>query len=645
MLLLPSFVHAQNIASRRFEIDAKRADVSYTSKDALPRGREFKRIDSTYYVGWMLEGTYKFEHAADYLGFKSASDQLSKALQLLEKDFKKELKTRTNDVYKYLSIMKYHRDWDYIAYHLITCYSNIDEPSKTWAVLQKCRAMDLQDELYTDTYNLMSWTVHRNRFYTKSKHSFLKNSIPENEQFANQLLDSSLIKIKRDAKTNQGLFNGDFEAQKIPGVWHYKAMLYSYQLNIEKGSYYYDKLKQTENFPANNYATFCALQANFRDAEKFYSISKTEDPGDKRMKESFYYSSILNEYKGENKIGIEELRKLIKANGSTPGFGWYNIALSREFCYDGQIDFASKYLQTASQFKEIHIGTTLGQSHYDFSVSLMNLIIKNKEIAYIKFTNPYWWLTIKDAMRITHLTLQKYGLQFLIINQFAENPERDQVIYKLFSTESTVSFDEIAQLLEGFSSSYFIERFSSEIKQDKRYAVKRYYKYMLAKFLLAKSETEQSKQYLESILNEILIDREYEKLLLARVYEHLAICYEKLGETSKINQCTEQIYALYPQLIPYTNLTLNMRLHIQGTSKGGEKIISYLKSSRIHWVSDKSQAMIDVYVNFSTSNKKEKLILSVTFKGKKINTKTEFQVPNNDIECSQILNSIFNIGS
>ena len=138
LLFFPFFSSSQTKQALRYEIDAKRIGISYTSKDALPRGREFKRIDSTYYVGWMLEGTYKFDHAADYLGYKTAATQLQKAMTLMEKDFKTELKTRTSDVMTYIRILKYHRDWDYMSFILMQCYSNMDEPASVWKLLQKC---------------------------------------------------------------------------------------------------------------------------------------------------------------------------------------------------------------------------------------------------------------------------------------------------------------------------------------------------------------------------------------------------------------------------------------------------------------------------------------------------------------------------
>ena len=63
---------AQKNYAARYEIDAKRLGVLPNDKDALPRSREFLRLDSTYYVGWMYEGIYKFERSSDYLGYKNA---------------------------------------------------------------------------------------------------------------------------------------------------------------------------------------------------------------------------------------------------------------------------------------------------------------------------------------------------------------------------------------------------------------------------------------------------------------------------------------------------------------------------------------------------------------------------------------------
>ena len=60
--LPPSLLPPHPVAKmgvRYADIDAKRAS-GISEEDMLPRSREFIRLDSTYYVGWMLEGEYKY---------------------------------------------------------------------------------------------------------------------------------------------------------------------------------------------------------------------------------------------------------------------------------------------------------------------------------------------------------------------------------------------------------------------------------------------------------------------------------------------------------------------------------------------------------------------------------------------------------
>ncbi|MBL7766548.1 MAG: hypothetical protein JNJ58_10665 [Chitinophagaceae bacterium] len=635
--------HAQSKASLRYEIDAKRGGMAFNSKDALPRGREFKRIDSSYYVGWMFEGAYKFEHAADHLGFKAAAEQLDKAMKLMDIDFRLQIRTRTADVLQYISIMKFHRDWDFIAYALMNCYSNMDRPDLVWEMLQRCKKADLQDEIYMETFHYLAWTVHRNRFYTSDKYPFLKNSIDENEQYANKLLDSSALKIKRDGNRNKTIFSADYVGTKMPGVWHYKSILYSYQLNIESGAYYYEKLRSTPQFPANNYATFCGIQGKFKEAEFYYDQAKKEDPGDKRMKESYYYLSIINQYKATPKKGIAELKDLLKANGSTPGFGWYNMALARDLLYDGEISIAKRYAERAEQFQEIHIGTTLGQSHYDFTASLLKLMVKMKEIESVKFLNQNWWYSPNDLSRLAQLTIEKYGLQFLIINQFASNPERDRVIYKLFSTESTVSFDEVWHLIDGFSTNYFLERYTEQMSSEKRYQIKRYHKLFAAKLLMKKGEYRQASAYLESILNEIQLDAEYEKLLLARVYESLIICKKELKETSGMKDLGRLFYQHYPQLIPFSGYTMPMQLH---TNAGANEkdIIDVLKKANIEWVKGNASDIPQVYITFTQKDKLPIIQLKVDYNGETVVPLSEFTYKDPKLAGEKLCYAIFDIG-
>src|SRR4051812_15706836 len=89
LIISTNISFAQGNPTARYEIDAKRTGVNPVDKDALPRSREFIRLDSTYYVGYMFEGTYKSEKSSDFIGFKYAIPSLKKAFVLLQKDYGK----------------------------------------------------------------------------------------------------------------------------------------------------------------------------------------------------------------------------------------------------------------------------------------------------------------------------------------------------------------------------------------------------------------------------------------------------------------------------------------------------------------------------------------------------------------------------
>ncbi|MEN9339955.1 MAG: hypothetical protein RIQ62_1267 [Bacteroidota bacterium] len=639
-----SILQAQSVAARRYEIDAKRVGITFNSKDALPRGREFKRIDSTYYVGWMLEGAYKFNHAADYLGYQYAATQLEKALQLMQHDFSKELNTHTSDIVTYLQVLPYHRDWDFTAFALMQCYSNLDQPASVWQLLRRCQKMDMQDEMYMDTYNYLAWTIHRNRFYTNRKYRFLKNSIDEHESYANALLDSATKKIARDAIRNQSFYGPAYAEDRLAGVWHYKSILATYQLNITEGNKVYEKLRKTRFFPLNNYATFCAIQAKFAEAHQYYESALSQESSDKRLNESYYYLSILNTYSGKNKESIEFLKNLIKANGSTPGYGWYNLALSRALLYDGEIQLASRYAERAAQFKEIHIGTTLGQSHYDFTLSLLRLQILSRKIQDIKFRHSNWWYTPSDIQAIASLVIEKYGIQFLLINQFATNPERDRVIYKLFSTESTVSVDEVSQFIEELSSTFFIRRLQSEWKQEKREKVKPYYCYILARLEMKQKNYRKALAWLQQIPElengEAFIDR----LLQGRILQTRIQCRQAMNSSDDCIQEVEQLYRVYPQLIPSTGIRISMHLHAEPRTAKEKEVISSLKQSNIRWTNATS-AGVDVYLQFTQKGRLPIIRFSTSLHGTTIIPPTEIAYDANSNSVADLLPALFFIGN
>ncbi|RYZ56064.1 MAG: hypothetical protein EOP49_01400 [Sphingobacteriales bacterium] len=600
-------------AAKRYEVDAKRMGVDVNSEDALPRSREFKRIDSTYYVGWMFEGAYKYNHAADYLGFKNAAIPLEQALRLMERDYRKELGTRTSDLMAYFQVFKYHLDYTLTAYYLMTCYSNMEETEKVYALLRRVVRWNFQRDFYMDAYNYLGWTTHRNRFYTSSKYPFLLNSIDANERLAQRYLDSGMRRINRNMALNGKIFQPGYELQERLSVYHYKSMLYSYSFQVDSAAYYYDQLRKNNMLPHNNYATFRAICGDFREAEAEYRIEGGNSRPDKRLQEWVYYSSIIDVYKGRPRTGIELTRGMIQSNGSTPGFGWYNIAQARCKLYDGQNADAYRFMNKAAEFKELHIGTTLGQTHYDFSIQLLKLMHKLHQIEAQKFEHRNWWYNIPVLGRLARYKSEKLMQQFLIINQFSQNPERDRVVYKLFSTESTVIWDEVWYLIRDFSTGFFLEKFQKELNTDERKYIRKYFRYFVARLQMEKGNYKEANLILNQVLTDPDLDSEYEKLLIARTLQAQAECADEQENTQAYKDRMSRMYLYYPQLIPYSGLEMQMQMHVSGSIP--HDFIERLKDCNIEWTTNGGSDAPQVYLSFSGSGTKRKVRYEVQHRG------------------------------
>jgi hypothetical protein len=589
--------------TQRYEIDAKRSGVSPTSPDALPRSREFKRIDNSYYVGWFYEGAYKYEHAADYIGFKNAAAPLEQALKLLERDYRKALTTRTPEVMEYVPIYNFQIDYTMIAYYLQNCYANMEEPQKVFDLMQKVAKFNFQRDYYMDAYNFMAWTVHRNRFYTSAKYKFLKNSIDENEKLAQDYLNKSLRRIAINKRLNEKIFPPAYTDGEKQSVYHYKAILHGYAFNIDSCNYYFELMRKAGTFSHNNYATWQAIIGNFSKAHDEYMEAAGQDGTNKHLKEWAYYLSLLDIYKADPKHGSTLMREMIKATGSTPGFGWYNIALSRSLLYDGQVSEAERIINKAAEFKELHIGTTLGQSHYDFSIQLAKLMAKEDRWEMQMFENSNWWYNPKVLGNMGRILTEKYAQQFLIINQFSQNPERERVIYKLFSSESTVSWDEIWYLIRDFSTKFFLEKFKKEAETTNRVKVRKYFQLFTARLYMKQDNYAEAKKILNTITQDKNIDKDYEQLFTARVYQAQAECAKHDKDDALYNRCMYRMYTTFPQLVPFSGLKMNMNLNVFGDAD--KAVVERLKACNIKW--GQSADSPEAYIIFSTKGKVKKI--------------------------------------
>ena len=627
-------------SAARYEIDAKRIGSSMYSEDALPRSREFKRIDSTYYVGWMYEGVYKYEHAADYIGFKNASEPLERALRLMERDYGKQLRVRTGDLIKYYPVYSYHYEYTTIAFYLLMCYNNMEKPELSFDLLKRVNKWNFQRDYFNmDVYNHMAWLVHRHRYHTSSKYPFLANSIDENEKLAHKYLDSQLRRIRINKRLNDQIFRPGYAQQEMMSVYHYKSILHSYALNIDSAAYYYNKMKGNFIFPHNNYATFRSICGDFREAEMEYENAMENDGGDKRLREWAYYTSTIDIYKAQPEKGTELMRDMIKANGSTPGFGWYNIALARAMHYSGKIPSSERYINKAAEFKELHIGTTLGQSHYDFSTQMVKLLNINARLEKLKFEHKNWWYNPKVLAQMAEIVSEKYSLQFLIINQFAQNPERDRVIYKIFSTESTISWDEVWYLIRDYSTNFFIDRFEQELKNDKRIYIKKYFRYFIAKLKMKSGDYKEARILLDQALQDENIDVDYEKLFLARVYQAQAECAKEGEDNAAYAQWMYKMYLEFPELIPYSGLKMPMNVQVNGDNE----LAKELKDRNIDWQNSNAQLSAYVFVSKNKESYKADYYV-VDTKGKTVLPKQSYTYTDAELGSINLAYRLFNIG-
>jgi tetratricopeptide (TPR) repeat protein len=589
VISIPSF--SQN--STRQQMDSER-EGSFLDEKTYQKARGFIRRDSTYYLGYMLEGAYLFFRANDELGFNKAIAPLKKALDKIELDYDPLLRIRTNNYLTYSANYRYQFDYGLITYFLGRCYQNVEQQDKAMEVLRHIRERDFQLEINSDSYNTMAWLFHRNRVYTSKQFPFLKNSVKENVVAANKCLDSALRKIQNDMPLNNGIYDPQLLNRQYLSTFHYKAMIHDYLLDIDSANYYYDLLIQNNAYSSNNYAEFKLAMGEFEEAELFFQeAEEREQSPEKTTKEYYYMRGTLATYRGHPEKADSLLNNVLQEQGSTPGYGWHCIGLARAQHYEGLTAESQERVNKAARFQELHIGTTWGQEQYNLAVSSLNYLnqLQFKKEYWFEHDEWYFWLNPLNWYRWVKYTLEIRHHKMVLASLIAENPEREQVIYTLFSPENLITFDEVWSVIDGFGNEYFIKIYKNLLQNDKRPRLKKYFRYVLGKLYLAEGKGSEAIQYFQQVLNDPDRDDPYQTMLLARVYEGLA---EASSGADKKNY-TEKMYQLYPQLVPFSDLTMSFQLHVAGQqSKITENILDELKHSQIDFTDDKNAPLVSL---------------------------------------------------
>lgn len=565
LLLTPLFAHAQNNVRERIDMD--RRYLRFDDEKTYEKSRGFIRDDSTFYIGHMYMGAFFFYRAADKQGFERVVPFLEKAMQLIEKDYDQQLRTRTNDIYTYLRVNPYQNDYSNIAYWLQQSYQNIEKPDKAFEVLNRFRDRNLQYEQSMESYNTMAWIYHRNRTYTSKNFAFLKNTVHDNDSMAYLYLDSAIYKIQNDAEVNVGIYDASYINRLYYFTYHYKAILFDHDLEIDSTNFYYDILLRSGYYSSNNYAEFQHAIGEFQNAEDYFIEAESREGGslEKRTKEYFYMRGQIEIYKGKPQAADSLLKKVIDQQGYTPGFGWHAIGLARALQYEGLNAESQKWANKAANFEEVHISTTWGQEQYNLAVATLNYTNKKRFYEEYLFENDQWWFWINPAnwWVCSNYEVEERKFKLILATLVARNPERVEVIYPLLTSENLINFDEVWSVIDGFGPDYFIDVYKKLLENDKRPRLKKYFAYILGRLYLSKGDNKNAKNYFEMTLSAPDISDPYEKLLYARTCEGMAMASSK---NSDKEYWTREMYNTYPQLVPFTDL--KMKFQMEGEWQG-----------------------------------------------------------------------------
>jgi hypothetical protein len=608
VMLLPVAAGAQE--TMRDRMLREKQGIDFQSEKAREKAKEFIRLDSNFYAGHMLEGAYMYFRASDRNGYARAIAPLEKAMNKIEKDYKWPLRTRTSDLFQFFQVYQYQQDYGFIAYFLEQAYQNNEQADKAMDVLRRVREKNMQMEFAVETYNTMAWLYHRNRVYDSGRFAFLKNSVKENNAAALRCLDSAAMKYRQDYYLNTRIFLPNFVEQQRYGIYHYKAILFAYDFQVDSAQHYYELMQDWNGFSNNNYANFKYVCGDFKTAEEFYGIAEQrEDFTEKRTREFNYMRGMINIYKGEPAKADTLLDKVIAAQGSTPGFGWHSIGLARAQHYEGLTAESQDRLNKADEFAEMHIGTTWGEEQYNTAIGLyhyLNKLHEEREMLFEK--NGFWtWMNPFNWLAKLRLDYTIYLLKVNVASLLANNPERADVIYPLFSSENLLSFDEVWFAISGFSNEYFITYYKKRLETDKRPKVQKYFRYMIARLLVQEGDEEEALKYFYEVLSDKELDKEYEKLLVARCYEGLSMAHDELDHSDSATYYGRELYRLYPQLLPYSEVEVEFRVKFSGdmTDPQFKTISEDFEACDIEITEDATAPLIEI--EFKTNGKNKEI--------------------------------------
>jgi hypothetical protein len=161
------------------------------------------------------------------------------------------------------------------------------------------------------------------------------------------------------------------------------------------------------------------------------------------------------------------------------------------------------------------------------------------------------------------LYLERKSVHLLITGHLASDPEREMVTYNIFASENLIFFDEIWECIKDFNADFFIKTFEEKIESDQRESIKKYFRYLIAKFHLSEGDTEKASEYFQLVLDDKTLNPDTEKLLVARTHEALAELYDEEDKESEKDKSLLEVYKSFPQLVPFAKTRIKMQLDLE----------------------------------------------------------------------------------
>lgn len=576
VFLLPEPSFAQSKTKKRETIDSLRWGFDYKSAEAYRRANQAKQLDSTYYVTYLIEGLHYYEKAEEHSGLQRAVTPLRKAVNYFVKDFGRIIPRKfSQDQIRQGAWKDILKQIDYLmlAGALAECFQSLEQPDSTYAALMELKNRNMPFDFRS--YQGLAWLHFRSRIYSKEKYPFLKDSIEGNIETAFLYTDSLEMHYKRNLYylRNQLLgtfptdspfydfFKGAYLDQPKSYVSNTRGILYGYQLDQKRSIRFFKQMKGEENLAKTvnlGYAYHSAL--DLRSSEHYFG--NVPDLGTKARGGHWQGYSTVFVFKNKPLEGAQTLMQERAESGFTIGYGWDNLCLARMQIYSGLLDEASVSLEKADKFSEVHFNTSFREDQYRFMLRTLQLLHHEYSLKAHRFENRNRWLSFdwwRNAPRLGYL---KYSGVYELANELALNPERENVYYHVFHSESIISFDELWTIIRNYNQGFFRKLFTRVSQNDPRSDVDRYYQYFRGRLLQEEDLYERAYNKLTEMLTDSKLDKEYEKLLVGRVQENLCLIAEKEEWEPQRLYHLVQLYQTYPQLIPFSDVTMGFRMNV-----------------------------------------------------------------------------------